>query len=357
MELRGVTPTVLRVLDVPAAATLPELHELLQIGLGWTNSHLHQFVTDEASYGPESPDPIAGQRHEVGVRLTKLPTKFRYDYDFDDGWKHDVELLGPGGDRPGCVYGEETCPPEGSGGPAGYAELRERLGEQLTEINIKFHKVFDQETVDDLVVRTVGAVPESVRLVLDLMAGGVKLTPAGRLPRAFVREVQQHRPQWYWDGSMQPAHSEDDLLPLSVLHEVLPKAGLLRLRHGVLSPTKVAGDDLEVMRRIRMILSINRFNGLLLNLVTATLAAGGQWSIKQLADRVFGIVGPNWVSQGQRLTADGLEDDLYRNHQMLCALDLVEDADGRRWQAGPSANSLLPQAVALAHHWSHHPLT
>jgi hypothetical protein len=44
--LRDVEPTVSRTLDVPATATLPELHDLLQAALGWTDSHLHRFVAD-----------------------------------------------------------------------------------------------------------------------------------------------------------------------------------------------------------------------------------------------------------------------------------------------------------------------
>jgi hypothetical protein len=38
--MRDVEPEVARVIDVPAA-TLPELHDLLQAALGWTDSHLH----------------------------------------------------------------------------------------------------------------------------------------------------------------------------------------------------------------------------------------------------------------------------------------------------------------------------
>jgi Plasmid pRiA4b ORF-3-like protein len=49
--LCDVDPALARVIDVPAAVTLPELHDLLQAAIGWTNSHLHQFVTPEATYG------------------------------------------------------------------------------------------------------------------------------------------------------------------------------------------------------------------------------------------------------------------------------------------------------------------
>ncbi len=51
--LCDVEPALARVIDVPAKATLPELHDLLQAAIGWTNSHLHQFVTPEATYGME----------------------------------------------------------------------------------------------------------------------------------------------------------------------------------------------------------------------------------------------------------------------------------------------------------------
>ena len=51
VTLLEVRPAVFRVIDVPAVSTLPELHELLQAAVGWTDSHLHQFVTGEARYG------------------------------------------------------------------------------------------------------------------------------------------------------------------------------------------------------------------------------------------------------------------------------------------------------------------
>lgn len=46
--LCGAEPELARVVDVPADSTLPELHDLLQAAIGWTDSHLHQFVTAEA---------------------------------------------------------------------------------------------------------------------------------------------------------------------------------------------------------------------------------------------------------------------------------------------------------------------
>lgn len=54
VTLREVEPTVQRVIDVPASITLDELHNVLQVALGWTDSHLHQYRTDSAVYSNAS---------------------------------------------------------------------------------------------------------------------------------------------------------------------------------------------------------------------------------------------------------------------------------------------------------------
>lgn len=78
VTLREVSPPVARVIDVPARYTLPELHLVLQAALGWTESHLHQFVVGELRYGVPSDDDWDGQRDEAGVRLQDLPARFAY---------------------------------------------------------------------------------------------------------------------------------------------------------------------------------------------------------------------------------------------------------------------------------------
>ncbi len=54
--------------------------------------------------------------------------KFRYEYDFGDGWQHGIELekilpAEPKQRLPACVAGKRAAPPEDCGGPWGYAEL------------------------------------------------------------------------------------------------------------------------------------------------------------------------------------------------------------------------------------------
>ena len=56
IELLDVVPTVWRRLIVPETIKLPKLHRVFQAALGWTNSHLHEFVIDGARYSEPDPD-------------------------------------------------------------------------------------------------------------------------------------------------------------------------------------------------------------------------------------------------------------------------------------------------------------
>jgi Plasmid pRiA4b ORF-3-like protein len=361
VRLREVEPTVLRVLDVPATSTLPELHLLLQAALGWQNTHLHEFVTATHRYGVEDDDwldigsggrdPLLRQS-ETGVLLRDLGPRFAYHYDLGDGWEHDVEVLGAGDDQPGCRYGEGGCPPEDSGGPGGYSsllgvladpkhpqhgELRAWVGEPLE---------FDQAAADELVRQTAGVVPDSVRLVLELTAPGVKLTPGGRLPRSFVRQVQQERPDWAW--SDKPASREEDLIPLLALHDVLREVGLLRLGKGVLRPIKAAADERQVVRRLRSWFESDQFTDLLAGFTVAELVRRGESTDRELRRVVFAQLRPGWTINGEPLDAERVGLEIARITAVLRGLDLVE-YDHPTWRPGPSARTLLPRATALAH--------
>lgn len=416
ITLREVTPRVVRVLDVPAASTLPELHDLLQAGIGWTDSHLHQFLTDTARFGASYVDD-EDQIDESTATLRDLPTQFTYLYDFGDGWEHDIHILGPGATEPGCVQGEGICPPEDCGGPGGYAELLEALGDpthpdhdQMREWTTGWPGTlaalaptgatragaartgttpsgpdstepgtsapgasgpggtgpdetapgssspdptgFDRDVTDALVRDTVGAVPQSVRLLLDLLGDGVRLTPGGRLPRALVRQVQDHRPHWYFLD--QPASIEEDLFPLATLHDILRKVGLARLRNGRLAPTKAAGDDLQTVRRLRRAVEPDSFHDILIGVATAHLAAHGPATSEDLATAVYPHVEHGWSINQHPVTPADVQRQLDRLSATMQALDLVHRTYPT-WNPGPSATTLLPRATALTHLWRTHP--
>jgi hypothetical protein len=210
---------------------------------------------------------------------------------------------------------------------------------------------FDLDATDLLVRQTVGEVPAPVRLVLGLAADGVKLTPGGRLPRVFVREVQELYPSW--NLSERPASIEEDLAPLAALHDLLRHVGLLRLHKGILGPTRAAAYDLEVIRRLKSWFSPDDgFVPILVGDALANLVVDGPCRPDELATRLLPLLGDRWVtSQGQGLDAGRIRQDLYGLQFILVGLDLIQSQKGT-WTAGPSALWLLPRATALAHIWS-----
>jgi len=66
------------------------------------------------------------------------PMRFGYDYDFGDGWRHEVLFEGcpplePGKRYPVCLEGERSCPPEDVGGVRGYATFLRILADPKHE--------------------------------------------------------------------------------------------------------------------------------------------------------------------------------------------------------------------------------
>ena len=357
-----VEPTVVRVLDVPAASLLPEVHDLLQAALGWTDSHLHQFVAGDVRYGMTDPDWLDDELDEIdesGVKLRALGEQFTYLYDFGDGWEHRVEVLGPGGERPGVAAGEGACPPEDVGGPGGYHQFRAAIADPrhpehdtYTTWAATWRDRFDLAASDLLVRQTAGAVPGPVRLLLELTADGVRPTPGGRLPRTVVRQVQERYPEWHVMPDV-PARIEDDLPPLAILHDLMRHVGLLRMRNGVLSPTRASADDIETIRRLRSWFGPdNGYECILAGVSVAHVVTGGPYTAGQLAALVHPYLGYGWATgDGTPVDEGHIRRDLYRVRACLVGLDLVA-VDDDVWSAGPSARWLLPRATALAHLWS-----
>lgn len=354
VTMREVVPHVERVIDVPASITLDELHAVLQVALGWTNSHLHQFRTDSTVYAVpfETWDDGEAEVDERGVPLSALPPHFVYAYDLGDGWEHEIEMLGRGGVDPGCVSGQGSCPPEDCGGPFGYVELLEALADTRHPEHKRMSdwvgdglRPFDQDATAQRVRHAVGVVPYSVRLLLDLLADGVKLTPGGRLPRVVVRAMQEQRPSWY--PIARPASIEEDLHPLATLHDLLRHLRLLRLANGVLRPTKAAADEIETVRRLRSWFAPQEFPTMIAERGVALLEARGPMHVAQLAADVLPLMGYGWRRGGELIGTQDVERELRRLSGQLQALDLITRTRSL-WTAGPSARSLLPGATLLA---------
>lgn len=130
--LRGAEPPIWRRLQVPASMTLAELHRVLQVAMGWSDYHLHEFKIAGVRYGTDDgegwgPAPKDERRTRLD-RVARKGTRFTYEYDFGDGWEHDVEVedvhdAEAGEAYPACTAGGRACPPEDCGGVWGYGEL------------------------------------------------------------------------------------------------------------------------------------------------------------------------------------------------------------------------------------------
>lgn len=56
VSLREITPPIWRRVHVPGDTTLAKLHRVLQIVMGWANSHLHKFSIGGVDYAQPDPD-------------------------------------------------------------------------------------------------------------------------------------------------------------------------------------------------------------------------------------------------------------------------------------------------------------
>jgi len=140
VSLEGIQPLIWRRLQVPGSAGLGWLHAVIQVAMGWTNSHLHQFNAGKRLYSDPSfgldefeDDPPVLDENETAVRdiAPRVKSAFVYEYDFGDSWDHRItveKILEP---DPAavryaqCLDGERACPPEDCGGVWGYADLLE----------------------------------------------------------------------------------------------------------------------------------------------------------------------------------------------------------------------------------------
>ena len=182
ITLRDSKPPIWRRVAVPSDITLGQLHEVIQIAMGWTNSHLHQFMLKDKSLINRDPNVIArlsdeGRYDDIfaatrGIRVfvtkvtpfgdptemegededaitlaevcPKVKSKLTYEYDFGDGWEHTIEVQKieepkPGVEYPVCLAGKLACPPEDCGGIYGYYHMLDVVADP------------DHEEHDDLV--------------------------------------------------------------------------------------------------------------------------------------------------------------------------------------------------------------
>ena len=140
IQLNEVDPVVWRRLLVPGRVRLAKLGQMLLAAMGWNNSHLHAFRVGDTSYGMQDdddddfPDDEIDEQSVTVLQALRELQPFTFDYDFGDGWEHDVvieELIhsDAGLKFAVCLDGERACPPDDVGGPGGYVAFLEAIAD------------------------------------------------------------------------------------------------------------------------------------------------------------------------------------------------------------------------------------
>jgi hypothetical protein len=141
IELSGLP--IWRKLLVRGDINLGLLHAVIQVAMGWSNSHLHQFIIGKKRYTDlttldETFIDEQQDLDEAEALLMEIAPEPRvktiYEYDFCDSWMHlitvkkihdlDISRLFVAQ----CLDGKLACPPEDCGGIGGYARLLETIG-------------------------------------------------------------------------------------------------------------------------------------------------------------------------------------------------------------------------------------
>lgn len=192
ITLQRSKPPIWRRIQVPEEYTFLDFHVAIQNSMGWEDCHLHSFEMADAGTGRKiifsdehedkdfmiskemdlPPDflkriPILRSENDASISsyFSLSNKKARYEYDFGDGWRHDIILekvlpSEPGVMYPRCLAGKRACPPEDCGGIWGYEELleiiknpvRDEYEERLEWLGDDF----DPESFDPTAVRFSG---------------------------------------------------------------------------------------------------------------------------------------------------------------------------------------------------------
>jgi hypothetical protein len=171
ITLQEIEPAIWRRIDVPLSSTLMALHDIIQVAMGWTDSHLFEFVVGERVYGEPHPYDAMDERkvyRAKGIRLKQLldrgVDRFLYVYDFGDDWRHDVVVEQvfegkPDIDYPAFVDGARRGPPEDVGGASGFMDFVEAALDPAHEEHARmvewYGKSFDPEDIDERRIRMI----------------------------------------------------------------------------------------------------------------------------------------------------------------------------------------------------------
>ena len=161
ITLRDIRPPIWRRIELKGSTSLYKLHQIIQEVFGWFDAHLHQFIVGGEYYGESVPEADfelkSARRFKLAQAAPAVGDTFLYEYDFGDGWLHEVKVEAieqpeAGARYPRCVKGKRRGPPEDVGGPWGYEHFLEAIKDPEHEEHEEYLEwvggSFDPEALD-----------------------------------------------------------------------------------------------------------------------------------------------------------------------------------------------------------------
>ncbi len=131
--LLHISPAIWRRVLIRSDSSIADLHHVLQMVMGWDDTHLHRFTLHGREYGIAQPGGIWFRDDPAQIRLTdlhlRLKERFLYEYDLRENWQHQIRLeqklpFDSTQTYPICIGGARQVPPDRCGGVAGYLEQK-----------------------------------------------------------------------------------------------------------------------------------------------------------------------------------------------------------------------------------------
>jgi hypothetical protein len=153
-------PLIWRRVQVPGSISLATLHHVIQVSMGWSDSHVHQFLVGKISYAPTLGSGTIKENERYDERNYKLQDleegmqfMFAYLYDAGDIWEHEIRLEEvvisqqelP---EPVLLSGEQACPPETMSDIHEYQSLLTSLEDSSRSSRKKLAELTDSSSFD-----------------------------------------------------------------------------------------------------------------------------------------------------------------------------------------------------------------
>lgn len=132
--LRKISPMISRRLLVRDDTSIANLHQIIQVSMGWSGTHLHKFFIQGKEYGISYEGGIIFNDNPETTYLKDFQfrekERFLYEYDFFDHWEHEIRVekklaIDAKTKYPKCIGGSRAAPPEDCGGPYAFMRLED----------------------------------------------------------------------------------------------------------------------------------------------------------------------------------------------------------------------------------------